>query len=97
MSSLIFLGFSVIMFIISYGIMFTIAPMILGAVWTVMEDNTGGMDSDWLAVYNDTKSTTQYLVPLIPTIGIFILIIKVRRTISSDQRASVDIINAKQK
>jgi len=85
-SSLIFLGFSVIMFIISYGIMFTIAPMVLGAVWTVMEDSTGGMDSDWLAVYNDTKSTTQYLVPLIPTIGIFILIIKVMMNASARGR-----------
>ena len=74
------------MFIISYGIMFTIAPRILGAVWTVMEDNTGGMDSDWLAVYKDTKSTTQYLVPLIPTIGIFILVIKVLMNASARGR-----------
>ena len=37
MSSLIFLGFSVIMFIVAYGVMFTIAPMVLGAVWTVMD------------------------------------------------------------
>ena len=86
MSSLIFLGFSVILFIISYGIMFTIAPMVLGVVWTVMEDNVSGMDSDWLAVYNDTKSTTQYLVPLIPTIGIFILVIKVLMNASARGR-----------
>ena len=86
MSSLIFLGFSVILFIISYGIMFTIAPMVLGAVWTVMEDNVSGMDSDWVAVYNDTKSTTQYLVPLIPTIGIFILVIKVLMNASARGR-----------
>jgi hypothetical protein len=85
-SSLIFLGFSVIMFLISYGIMFTLAPMILGAVWTVMEDTTIGMDSDWLAVYNDTKSTTQFIVPLIPTIGIFILIIKVMMNASARGR-----------
>ena len=75
MSSLIFLGFSVILFIISYGVMFTIAPMILGSVFTVMEANltNGNMTQEWIDMYNQTKETTQYLVPLIPTIGIFIL------------------------
>jgi len=75
-SSLIFLGFSVIMFIVSYGVMFTIAPMVLGAVWTVT-DGMDIMNESWQQTYNDTKATTQYLVPLIPTIGIFILVIKV--------------------
>ena len=76
MSSLIFLGFSVIMFIVAYGVMFTLAPMVLGAVWTVM-DGMEIMNESWQQVYDDTKATTQYLVPLIPTIGIFILVIKV--------------------
>ncbi len=76
MSSLIFLGFSVIMFIVAYGVMFTIAPMVLGAVWSVM-DGMEIMNESWQQVYDDTKATTQYLVPLIPTIGIFILVIKV--------------------
>ena len=76
MSSLIFLGFSVIMFIVAYGVMFTIAPMVLGPVWTVM-DGMEIMNESWQQVYDDTKATTQYLVPLIPTIGIFILVIKV--------------------
>tara|TARA_B100001540_G_C15161899_1_gene353589 strand:+ start:59 stop:319 length:261 start_codon:yes stop_codon:yes gene_type:complete len=75
-SSLIFLGFSVIMFIVAYGVMFTIAPMVLGAVWSVM-DGMEIMNESWQQVYDDTKATTQYLVPLIPTIGIFILVIKV--------------------
>jgi len=68
MSSLIFLGFSVILFIISYGIMFTIAPMILGSVFTVMENNltNGSMTQEWIDMYNQTKETTQYLIPLIP-------------------------------
>jgi hypothetical protein len=75
-SSLIFLGFSVIMFIVAYGVMFTIAPMVLGAVWSVM-DGMEIMNESWQQVYDDTKATTQYLVPLVPTIGIFILVIKV--------------------
>lgn len=64
------------MFIVAYGVMFTIAPMVLGAVWSVM-DGMEIMNSDWQQVYDDTKATTQYLVPLVPTIGIFILVIKV--------------------
>ena len=88
MSSLIFLGFSVILFIISYGVMFTIAPMILGSVFTVMENNltNGSMTQEWIDMYNQTKETTQYLVPLIPTIGIFILVIKVLMVASARGR-----------
>ncbi len=88
MSSLIFLGFSVILFIVSYGVMFTIAPMILGSVFTVMEVNltNGNMTQEWIDMYNQTKETTQYLVPLIPTIGIFILVIKVLMVASARGR-----------
>ena len=88
MSSLIFLGFSVILFIISYGVMFTIAPMILGSVFTVMEGNltNGSMTQEWIDMYNQTKETTQYLVPLIPSIGIFILVIKVLMVASARGR-----------
>ena len=88
MSSLIFLGFSVILFIISYGVMFTIAPMILGSVFTVMEMNltNGNMTQEWIDMYNQTKETTQYLVPLIPAIGIFILVIKVLMVASARGR-----------
>jgi putative exporter of polyketide antibiotics len=68
--------------------MFTIAPMILGAVFTVMETNltNGSMTQEWIDMYNQTKETTQYLVPLIPTIGIFILIIKVLMVASARGR-----------
>ena len=76
MSSLIFLGFSVIMFIISYGIAFTLMPMILGAFFSVA-DVLDINNAEWEAVYDDTESRVQWLIPLIPTIGIFILIIKV--------------------
>ncbi len=76
MSSLLFLGFSVIAFIISYGIMFTLMPMILGAFFTVA-DNVIIADAGWQQTYDDTEGVVQWLTPLIPTIGIFILIIKV--------------------
>ena len=68
--------------------MFTIAPMILGSVFTVMEMNltNGSMTQEWIDMYNQTKETTQYLVPLIPTIGIFILVIKVLMVASARGR-----------
>jgi len=34
-------------------------------------------DPGWAATYEETEETTRWLIPLIPTIGIFILIIKV--------------------
>ena len=64
------------MFIVSYRVMYTVAPMVLGAVWTVT-DGMDIMNESWQQTYNDTKATTQYLVPLLPTFGIFILVIKV--------------------
>lgn len=76
MSSLIFLGFSVIMFIISYGIAFIITPMILGQFYSTAA-NVDIPDPNWQQTYNDTEGVTRYLVPLILTIGIFILVIKV--------------------
>ena len=84
MSSLVFLAFSVIMFIIVYGIMFLIVPSILGHFFTTLAtyNQTAPLSSDWQAIYNQNLSTTQFLVPLIPTIGLFILIIKVLMTAS---------------
>lgn len=64
------------MFIISYGIMFTLMPMIMGAFFTVA-DNVNIADAEWQQTYEDTEDVVQWLTPLIPTIGIFILIIKV--------------------
>ena len=76
MSSLIFLGFSVILFIISYGIMFTLMPMIMGAFFSAA-DNMPIADAEWAQAYEDTEDVVMWLTPLIPTIGIFILVIKV--------------------
>lgn len=75
-SSLLFLGFSVIMFIISYGIMFTLMPMILGSFFSAA-DGLNIADPEWQQTYEDTEDVIQWLTPLIPTIGIFILVIKV--------------------
>jgi len=62
--------------------------MILGSVFTVMEGNltNGSMTQEWIDMYNQTKETTQYLIPLIPSIGIFILVIKVLMVASARGR-----------
>lgn len=76
MSSLVFLGFSVIMFLISYSIMFTVTPMILGQFYSVLGNMTIESAS-WQQTYDETEAITQYIVPLVPTVGLFIFIIKV--------------------
>lgn len=82
MSSLVFLAFSVILFIIVYGIMFLIVPTILGKFFTVLDPLSTTLSTDWLNIYNQNEATAKFLVPLIPTIGLFILIIKVLMTAS---------------
>jgi len=64
------------MFIITYGIMFVLTPMILGMFYSTA-DNVGIEDPDWQQTYDETEEVTRFLTPLIPTIGIFILVIKV--------------------
>ena len=80
-SSLVFLGLSVITFIIAYGISFLVAAAVLGAVYSSL--NTVPItDPSWLAMYTKTSTTIKFLVPLIPSIGILILVIKVLMTAS---------------
>lgn len=50
--------------------------MILGSFFSVA-DNIEITDAGWAATYEETEGIVQWLVPLIPTMGIFILIIKV--------------------
>ena len=77
MSSLVFLAFSVILFIIVYGIMFIIVPTILGKFFTVLDPLSTTLGNGWQQIYQQNENSAKFLVPLIPTIGLFILIIKV--------------------
>ena len=74
MASLVFLGFSVIAFVISYGLMFTLVPIVFGTFFSI---DMGELDPDWQATKDETVNVLQFLIPLVPTIGIFILVIKV--------------------
>lgn len=86
MSSLVFLGLSLILFVITYGIAFTLMPMIFGSFFTLMDENNFTINSDWQAIYEKNEDTVQYLVPLMPTMGIIIIVIKVLMTASARGR-----------
>lgn len=74
MSSLIFLGFSVIVFVISFGIVFLLVPNILGAFFSLP---VGDMDQDWIDTRSRIETQAQWLIPLTMAMGMFILVLKV--------------------
>ena len=86
MSSLVYLGLSLILFVITYGIAFTLMPMIFGSFFTMMDDNNFTINAGWQAIYEQNEDTVQYLVPLMPTMGIIIIVIKVLMTASARGR-----------
>lgn len=74
---MVFWGFSVIMFLISYGLMFTLVPMVLGQIWTAMDEtNMPIPDAGWQQTYNDTEARLQYIIPLAPAMGLAFFVIK---------------------
>ena len=56
--------------------MFLLTPMILGSFFTYMDANPIA-DPEWQAIYDTNEDTAKFIVPLIPTVGIFIFLIKV--------------------
>lgn len=74
--NLIHLGFTVIGFLITYGIIFTFTPMVIGSVFTALDSLPDNPNAGWSNLYEANKTTVQYLLPLIPTIGIFIIVIR---------------------
>ena len=83
MASTIYLGLSAIIFIIIYGVMFLIMPAILSTFFSAYEDNARELSPEWAAMYTDTTDTVRFFVPLIPTVGIFIFVLKVLLSSSS--------------
>lgn len=86
MSSLVYLGFSLILFVITYGIAFILMPMIFGSFFTLMDSNNFTINAEWQAIYEKNEDTVQYLVPLMPSMGILIIVIKVLMTASARGR-----------
>lgn len=84
MASIVFLGFSIFMFLATYGLLFLLMPVMFGAIFTTLEENPFlTQDPEWFAIYNENKETVQFMVPLMMTLGIFLLVIKVLMAASS--------------
>lgn len=86
MSSLVYLGLSLILFVITFGVSFILMPMIFGAFFQLVDDNSITLNAEWTALYEQNKETVQYLVPLMPSLGIVIIVIKVLMTASARGR-----------
>lgn len=72
-SSLVFLGFSIIIFMVTYGIMWYLVPIVLGSFFQATPAIT---DPTWAGINSRTQNVLSWLIPLAPTIGIFVFIIK---------------------
>ena len=83
-SSLVYLGFSIVVFIISYALLFTLVPAILGAFWQIAD--TVEMSESWRETNTEVEETTQYLIPLMPAMGIMLLVLKVLMAASTRGR-----------
>lgn len=76
MASIVFLGLSIIIFALTYGLVFTLVPILFGAVFS-LADGWEWNGSDWEGIYDQNEATVQMLVPLIPSFGILLIVIKV--------------------
>lgn len=83
MSSLIYLGFSIITFIITFGIMFYILPMVLGVFFSL---DIPIMDTEWLETNQQMQTQLQWLIPLTMAIGLFVFVLKVMMAASARGR-----------
>lgn len=76
MSSLVFLGFSIVTYLIGFGVVFMISPIVLGAFFSVLD----GMDPlccGWEDTKDDIRAQAQWLLPLMMLLGMFVLVLKV--------------------
>lgn len=78
-SALLFIGIGIITYIIVLGILMQFVPVILGTVFGVIENtmDSFNMDATWLAVYNDVNGLAAYLVPMMFSLILVLLVIKV--------------------
>lgn len=74
MSSLVYLGFSVIAFVISFGVAWLLVPAVLGPFFSALPPITS---PSWASTMAHTQSIIQWLIPLSMQLGIFFLVIKV--------------------
>ena len=86
-SSMVYLGFSIIMFLIGYGIGFLVLAQILGQTWTMMDETHMPIPNvAWQGVYNDTQTQIQFIVPLAAGAGLVVFVIKLLMVASNRGR-----------
>ena len=50
--------------------------MVLGMIFSAM-DSSNISDPVWATVYDNNENTMRFIIPLVPSIGLFILVLKV--------------------
>jgi len=75
----VFLGISVLLFIVVYGFLFQIGAAILGAVYVTVDNafTQMGITGSWAVTFGEVQSLSQYLIPLMMSLGLVILVLKV--------------------
>lgn len=79
------LGFSSILFFITYGAGFYLISIILGSFYSQL-NQTEISDPGWAAMSVEIQTTIQYIIPLAASIGIVIFVIKVLMSSSTRGR-----------
>ena len=85
MSSLIFLGISIVMFFILFGFLSMLTPLILGSFFSLM-DGYAISDESWQNIYLENKELAELLVPVTFSMGLVVAIIKILMVAASRGR-----------
>ena len=85
MSSLLYLGVSVVVFFILFGFLSMITPIILGTFLGVL-DTVIIPSKTWTTIYNQNKELVELLVPLTFSIGLVIGILKIFMSVTNRGR-----------
>ena len=83
MSSLIYLAFSIITFIVTFGMMFYLLPMILGVFFSL---DIPIADPEWFATNQQMQTQLQWLIPLTMALGLFVFVLRVMMAASARGR-----------
>lgn len=76
-SSLVYLGFSMVVFFISFGIVWMLVPTILGAFFSIINDLDIVTDQDWIDLHDNTETQIRTLIPISIAAGITLAFLKV--------------------
>ena len=82
MASLIYAGFSVLGFMITYGVIWLLVPAIFGVFFSSL-DLVHIESEHWREAYMKNQELALFLTPLAATLGIFMVIIKTFMMVSA--------------